>query len=156
MNRLVYRAVSAPPRLLYAVGLGGLIGSRVLLLRTVGRRTGELRTTPLQYERVDGAICIGSARGTAADWYRNLVADPRVEVRIGRSRFLGSAETITDSGAIADFLQLRLERHPLMIGTMLWAAGVGRRPSRIRLEEYGRSLALVTVEPSERTEAQPG
>ena len=39
----------------------------VLLLTTIGRKTGLPRVTPLQFEQIDGAYYIGSARGQDAD-----------------------------------------------------------------------------------------
>ena len=37
------------PIYLYKIGLGGLIGSKLLLLTTIGRKSGKYRTTPLGY-----------------------------------------------------------------------------------------------------------
>ena len=60
-----------------------------LLLTTVGRRSGELRTVPLFYFR-DGAnyLLIGSKGGAPAhpDWYPNLIESPRAWIRVNRKR----------------------------------------------------------------------
>ena len=140
-NRLV--------RFLYSVGLGPLVGRVVLLLTTTGRRTGLPRVTPLQYEEVDGVYYVGSMRGTRADWFRNLVADPDVEVRVKSRRFRGVAEPITDSGGVADFIELRLERHPRMLGMILRAEGLPPRPDRAQLELYAEKVAAVRIRPTE-------
>ena len=124
------------------------IGRVVLLLTTVGRRTGRLRVTPLQYEEVGGTIYVASARGARADWFKNLVACPQVRVQIGTRRLDAVAEPITDPGRIADFLQLRLERHPTMMGMMLLLEGLGSRPSRERLERTAKRLALAALRPA--------
>ena len=50
-------------RLLYAAGLGPLVGKIILLLTTTGRKSGLKRITPLQYEEIDGKYYLGSARG---------------------------------------------------------------------------------------------
>ena len=39
-------------RVLYAIGLGPLIGRIILLLTTTGRKSGKKRVTPLQYEKI--------------------------------------------------------------------------------------------------------
>jgi deazaflavin-dependent oxidoreductase (nitroreductase family) len=147
MRKGLFRLLKLPPRLLYAIGLGALYGRFVLLLTTRGRRTGKLRITPLQYEQVNGAFVVASARGARADWYRNVVADPRVEVRVRRSRFSGIAETCTDPVRIADFLELRLERHPRMVGRILRFRGIPADPTRPQLEVYASRLAMVTITP---------
>jgi deazaflavin-dependent oxidoreductase (nitroreductase family) len=148
MPLLVWRLMRLPPRGLYALGLGRLIGRRILLLTTHGRRTGKLRTTPLQYEEVDGAYYVASARGKTADWLRNLAAFPEVDVRVGARCFKARAELITDPLRIADFLQFRLQRHPMMVGLILRAGGLSRAPGRADLERYAAQRALVVLTPT--------
>ncbi len=135
-------------RLLYTVGLGPVIGRLILLLTTTGRKSGEKRITPLQYELIDGNYHLGAARGTRADWYRNILKDPEVEVRVGRRHFLGTAEGITNPTRIADFLEVRLERHPRLIGMIMQKAhGLPPRPDRAALEELASKEAMVIITP---------
>jgi deazaflavin-dependent oxidoreductase (nitroreductase family) len=143
-------APTPPNRLvkaLYALGLGRLVGRIVLLLTTTGRRTGLRRVTPLQYEEIDGVIYVASSRGTNADWFRNVVANPWVEVRVKSRRFRGIGETTTDPRRIADVLELRLRRHPKMIGRILQSEGLPAEPTRAELEEYATKLAMVIIRP---------
>ncbi len=74
---------------------GGRVGSRIgpytlLLLRTTGRRTGQVRTSALLYVR-DGAnlVIVGSKGGSDSPpaWLLNLVAAPKAQVQIGTRRF---------------------------------------------------------------------
>ena len=140
-------------RFLYAIGLGPVVGKIILLLTTTGRRSGQKRITPLQYEEIDGKYCLGSARGTKADWYRNLTADPRVEVRVKSKKFCGLAELVTDPVRIANFLEIRLQRHPRMIGLLMEKAhNLPRRPSRQQLEQLAASEAMVIITPNRESE----
>lgn len=74
---------------------GGLIGHRLghvrtLLLRTRGRKSGELRTAALLYLKDRGNFVVVGSKGgsdTPPAWLRNLEADPAVEVQIGTRRF---------------------------------------------------------------------
>jgi deazaflavin-dependent oxidoreductase (nitroreductase family) len=132
---------------LYALGLGPLVGRLVLLLTTTGRKSGLPRVTALQYEEVDGAIYLGSSRGARADWFQNLVANPCVSIRVKSRQFSGTAEAVTDPVLVADFLELRLKRHPRMIGAMLKAEGLSAAPDRAELETYASKLALAIVRP---------
>jgi deazaflavin-dependent oxidoreductase (nitroreductase family) len=134
-------------RALYAIGLGPLVGRLVLLLTTTGRKTGLPRVTPLQYEEIDGAFYLGSSRGQKADWFRNIQANPHVEIRVKSRRLRGVAEAVTDPARVADFLALRLERHPKMIGAILQREGLPAQPDRAQLEAYAAKLALVVVRP---------
>jgi deazaflavin-dependent oxidoreductase (nitroreductase family) len=103
--------------------------------------------TPLQYEEQDGVIYVASARGRQADWYRNILANPRVEIRVKARRFYGLAEPIADPTRIADFLELRLKRHPRMMGAMLRGEGLPARPDRAQLEKFAAKIAVVAVRP---------
>jgi len=135
-------------RFLYAIGLGPVIGWIVLLLTTTGRKSGQPRITPLQYEQIDGAYYLGAARGLQADWVRNLQANPRVELRVGAKRINGLAEVVTDPKRMADFLEVRLQRHPLMIGLIMQKAhGLPKHPSREQLEKLAENEAVVIVRP---------
>lgn len=80
LNTWIYRATGG------RIGGKFLRGAPVMLLTTIGRKTGKRRTVPLLYMH-DGAniICVGSKGGMPHHplWYRNLQANPDVEVRIG-------------------------------------------------------------------------
>lgn len=156
LPKWILRLVKYPPRLAYALGLGSLIGGTVLLLTTIGRKSGRPRTTPLQYEEIDGTIYLGSARGAAADWYRNITADPHVNVQVKNRRFDGLAEPTTDVGRMTDYLALRLKRHPRMIGGMLRAEGLPPSPTREQLEGYAAKLALVAIRLAPSGAGHPG
>ncbi len=134
-------------RALYALGLGPIVGRLILLLTTTGRKTGRQRVTALQYEELDGAYLLGSSRGMQADWVRNLVANPEVEIRVRSRWFRGQAEAVTDPKRIADFMELRLQRHPRMVGRILQMEGLSARPTRAELVGYAARLALVIVRP---------
>ena len=135
-------------RFLYAIGLGPIVGKIILLLTTTGRKSGKKRVTPLQYEIIGSDYYVGAARGLKADWVRNIQASPQVEIRAGAKRFEGSAEIVTDASRFADFIEVRLQRHPRMIGFIMEKAhGLPRRPSRGQLEELGRSEVFVIVHP---------
>jgi deazaflavin-dependent oxidoreductase (nitroreductase family) len=139
-------------RHLYDSGKGWIIGKFILLLTHTGRRSGTRYVTPLQYEKIDGAYYVGAGRGPKADWFRNILADPRVHVRVGREEFDCVAEPISDPERAADFLEYRLEHHPLMLGVIMKAAHkLPMRPSRTQLLELGRLTPLVILHPEKES-----
>ncbi len=143
--KMIWRLLKLPVRTLYALGLGTLPGRFVLLLTTVGRKSGLHRVTPLQYDEVDGKYYVGSARGVKADWFRNILANPEVEVQVKSRRFHGMAEPITDPGQIADLLEVRQRRHPRMMAGFFRAEGYPSTPSREQLELYAAKRAMVVI-----------
>lgn len=69
-----------------------------LLLTTVGRRSGEKRTSPLAYGTAGAAyVVIGSKGGAETHpwWYLNLRANPAVEVQVGKECFTARARVAT-------------------------------------------------------------
>jgi len=71
-------------------------GSTVLLLTTVGRRSGEPRTTPLIYAEDGDRYVIVASKGGAPDhpgWFRNLEKTPEVELQVRDEVFPARART---------------------------------------------------------------
>jgi proline iminopeptidase len=71
-------------------------GSKILLLTTTGRTTGEPRTTPLIYEEDGDRYVIVASKGGAPEdpgWYRNLTKDPDVELQVWDEVFPARAYT---------------------------------------------------------------
>jgi deazaflavin-dependent oxidoreductase (nitroreductase family) len=70
--------------------IGASLGGRpMLLLRTVGRRTRKPRTAALLYVRDAEAYVVIASKGGAPEhpgWFHNLMAEPNVEIQVGRER----------------------------------------------------------------------
>lgn len=77
---------------------GGLGLVPCLVLTTVGRRSGEKRSSPLIYGAAGAAyVVVGSKGGadTQPGWYLNLLADPAVEVQVASEHFTARARVAT-------------------------------------------------------------
>ena len=104
------------------------MGRLVLILTTIGRKTGRKHSIGLQYELIDGIYYVGAADGIRADWYRNILKNPNVEIQAGAQIIPAVAEAITDPDKITRYLEYRLKKHPLMIRLILrlgWHQGEG-------------------------------
>jgi len=79
--------------------LGGSMGkSPVLLLNTVGRKTGVERTTPLLYAMDSEDYAIAASYGGAPkhpDWFLNLQANPETSIEVGGRKINVRAEVAT-------------------------------------------------------------
>jgi deazaflavin-dependent oxidoreductase (nitroreductase family) len=65
---------------------GQFEGAPLLLLHTVGARTGQPRVNPMMYQPVPDGYAVFASKGGAPvnpDWYYNLLAHPRVTAEIG-------------------------------------------------------------------------
>ncbi len=147
MKKAFYRRSKFGPQMAYRIGLGPMIGRMVLLLTTTGRKSGLPRVTPLQYELIDDCYYVSAVFGARADWVRNLIANPIVQLRVKNDTFQASASVSTDPGEIADFIDYRHQKHPLMIGLIMRMDGFKSNPTREELLHYSKSLALVKLTP---------
>lgn len=119
----------------------------ILLLTTTGRKTGKPHTIGLQYELINGFYYLGAADGTRADWYRNILQNPAVEIQVGEKNIPATAIVICDREEITDFLQYRLNKKPFMIGFILRLDGIKGKLERAALAEYAAHVGLVILTP---------
>lgn len=80
--------------------LGGtLLGAPVFLLTTTGHKSGQKRVVPLLYLQEGERYFIVASKGghpTDPAWYKNLVANPTVEVEVGRDVRTMRARTVSE------------------------------------------------------------
>jgi deazaflavin-dependent oxidoreductase (nitroreductase family) len=74
----------------------GLAPRSFALLETIGRRTGKPRLTPVGNGLQDHVFWLVAMHGTQAGYVQNLLANPRVRVKIGRRWRTGSATLIPE------------------------------------------------------------
>jgi deazaflavin-dependent oxidoreductase (nitroreductase family) len=69
---------------------GPFEGATLLLLTSIGAKSGQPRLAPLAYLTIDGKmIIIGSKAGadTNPDWVHNLRANPRAHIEVGTEAY---------------------------------------------------------------------
>jgi deazaflavin-dependent oxidoreductase (nitroreductase family) len=81
-----------------------LKGRPVILLTTIGAKTGKVRKTPLMRVEHDGEYAVVASLGGAPKnpvWYYNIVANPRVELQDGPdTKDYDSREVFGDEKAV--------------------------------------------------------
>ena len=148
MLRLLLRL----PPLLYRRGLAGRMGPRFLLLTTTGRRTGLARTVGLNYARDGHTVYVISGFGRT-DWYRNLVADPVVEVQVGTERWRGLARPVSDPTERERAGRLFSDQAvgqgpPRAVRSLLHRLGLDYETEVGRVRDPGLELPIVAIERS--------
>ena len=114
---------------IHRAGLGAWIstpiGGYMLLLRVRGRKSGAIRETPLSYLVAEGAAWVLAGFGPRTEWYRNLLADPHVEVWMPGGRHAATAGEELDPAVRARILPglVRATGAPgFMVGLNPWTA----------------------------------
>ena len=116
---------------------GGRIAPRdreVLLLTTLGRRTGRKHTVLLQSFRYNGDMILVAAnagRPTHPDWFHNLMAARTARVEVGERALMVRAEVLSDEEA-----------------AVLWPGILRHAPTYARYRRAaGRAIPLVRLVP---------
>jgi deazaflavin-dependent oxidoreductase (nitroreductase family) len=108
----------------------GLFPRAWVLLETTGRRSGQPRRTPIGNGLRGDEFWIVTEHGWHADYVKNIAANPRVRVKIGRSWRSGAASILEDDDPAA---RLRWLRRPVN-DSMLLAVGTELLVIRIDLD----------------------
>jgi deazaflavin-dependent oxidoreductase (nitroreductase family) len=130
-------------------GLGPLFSTPVLgslmVLRTTGRQSGLPRDVPLGYAILDGNVYCIAGFGVETQWFRNIQAEPTVEIILPIGAYRGIAEEVTDPDEWSRAFRLLMTNlGPIGRAT----SGDVRGVSDERLREMGRGLPLVRVRPT--------
>jgi len=130
-----------------AAWLGNPLSGWQLLLTTTGRRSGLRRPTPLGYLVADGAAWVMAGYGPSTLWYRNLVANPGVEVLLpARPPFAGHATETLDPTVRARIIP-QLVRSMALPGTAI--GDLPWRASDERILELTAWVPLIRLAPAD-------
>ena len=83
---------------MYTITLPNLPARAVpsLLLTTTGRKSGDKYLFPLFYGRAGDSYFVVASKGGAPEhpgWYRNILANPEVEIQVGTAKMRARART---------------------------------------------------------------
>jgi deazaflavin-dependent oxidoreductase (nitroreductase family) len=93
---------------------GPFVGRPMLILTTIGAKSGKLRETPVTCSRDDDAwVIVASNNGAPEDpaWYHNLVSSPHVTIEVDGRAFEVVAE-IADEGERRRLYDRHAALHP--------------------------------------------
>jgi deazaflavin-dependent oxidoreductase (nitroreductase family) len=79
-----------------AASRAGLPLPGLVILETTGRKSGEPRRTPVGKAIVGDTLWVIAEHGRKAAYVRNIEAEPRVRVRLGRAWRTGTAQVLPD------------------------------------------------------------
>ncbi len=91
--------------IVYTLGLGALVGKKVLILTTRGEVSGKRWRTPLWYLRDNEAIYCISGWGPSSHWLKNVQANPDVLIQIGNDKKTGRGTLIKEPSELERVLQ---------------------------------------------------
>lgn len=85
---------------MFRLGLGTYFGNPltgyIMVMKAIGRKSGRIRYTPVNYTLSNGNIYCISGGGKSSDWYRNLMSIPKIEVIMPAGAIFGNVEEVGD------------------------------------------------------------
>ena len=85
----------------FRMGLGPFVGNPItgyiMVLKTIGCKTGLERYAPVNYAILDGDIYCLSGFGKIAHWYKNLQIQPQIDLILPSATLSGTAASVIDA-----------------------------------------------------------
>ena len=133
------------PIWLYRLGLGGLLGSRFLLLTHQGRKTGKPRQNVLEVVRNDqpnNQYYVVSGFGEYSDWYKNISKNPEVYIQLGWKSFPAKAERLVSEEASQIILDYTKE-YPGNLKALASLVGYEIEHTEEGYRDFGRQIPVI-------------
>jgi deazaflavin-dependent oxidoreductase (nitroreductase family) len=150
IGRFIWRA----PMVTYRLGLGPIVGQVLMILTTTGRKSGRPRRTMVEYHRLDGKKYIAAGFGPETQWYRNIMADPRVTIQTSDgSESVRAVRVTVDDELLAAVNMFRQADSAVAINWFLGTLGI--EPSDEDILAKKDRLHLLRLDPTDEPTPPP-
>ena len=111
---LRFRPLVRAPVWIYKARAGALLGSRILMLEHIGRKSGAPRYVVLEAfdHPTPDTYVVPSGFGEKAQWFRNVKANPRVRVYIRSHAPVPATARVLEQHEADRALAAYIRRHP--------------------------------------------
>jgi deazaflavin-dependent oxidoreductase (nitroreductase family) len=86
--------------------LAALKKDKEIELTVTGRKSGKPLPRPVWFVLRGTELLLLPVTGTDSQWYKNVLRDPRVEIRAGKHSFAGKLHPITEKKHIEEVIEL--------------------------------------------------
>ncbi len=148
--RGLLRVLLRAPIWLYRAGLGRLFGHRLIYIAHRGRKSGARREVVVEVVRHDPAVpeaVVVAAWGGRPDWYRNLLAAPAIEVRLGGARWPAPDHRELDADEVHRTLVAYQRAHPRAWKRLAPLLGFPADPADPRWSEVAAGVHAIAFRP---------
>jgi deazaflavin-dependent oxidoreductase (nitroreductase family) len=101
--RRVFRAMNPFMVFMLKIGMGWMmnlwpeVSGRIMVIKHRGRKSGKEYLTPVNYAVVDGEVYCTAGFGSISDWYKNIMANPNVEIWLPEGKRKVQAEDVSEA-----------------------------------------------------------
>ena len=134
---------------MWRLGLGPMMNltsdysGQLMVLTHTGRKSGRAYRQPLNYALVDNELYCVAGFGAGSDWYKNILADPRVQVWLPDGWWDGIAHDVSDAPNRVQLVRA------VLIGSGFAAPAAGVHPTRMsdaELEAATQTYRLIHIQ----------
>lgn len=120
----------------------------MLVMTTRGRRSGAPRHVMVEFRRHGSKYYVFSAWGERTDWYRNLLAYPRVTIQHGAHVFAAEAKPVRDNAEALRALYL-FSRNSIVYERLFAGISSAQAADLNTLADVAQEFTLVRLEPND-------
>ena len=84
---------------------------RQISISVIGRRTGRTITLPVWFVSADDALWLLPVYGSRTQWYRNLLVNPTITIKLGSERRTLRARTLKAAGTVRSVIRRFREKY---------------------------------------------
>lgn len=85
---------------MFRLGFGAFFGNPftgyIMVMKPLGRKTGRVRFAPVNYAIQSGCVYCMSGSRDSSDWFRNICANPQLELILPGGAIYARAEEVSD------------------------------------------------------------
>ena len=133
------------PIFFYRIGLGWMLGKRLLHLTHIGRKSGQPRQAVLEVvHHTPDAYYVASGFGEKSHWFQNIMHTPEVKIQVGRKKMSASAKRLPFHEA-KNILHIYAQAHPFALRELSRVIGLSYDGSEADLENLANLLPIVKL-----------
>ena len=124
LQTIVNKFYSLAPMYAWRFGLGPIIGRYLMILTQINHKTGNPCKTSMEYYEINGMKYIVNVFGIQSQWYRNILANPRVTIQTSDGTEQVVAVPVSQDDELITIIEWLMHRNPKSIIPYLNEMGV--------------------------------
>jgi deazaflavin-dependent oxidoreductase (nitroreductase family) len=140
------KALFKLPVIAWRLGLGPILGRYIMIITHIGRKTGIPRRTAVEFHLMNGIKYVPCAFGAKSQWYRNIMANPRVAIQTCDGTEQMIAVRINQDEELISVIEMIQERNPALMNWYLNSIGI--KPTRKEILANKNDLVFLRFDPT--------
>lgn len=140
------KMVTKLPILTWRLGLGPIAGRLFMIITHTGRKTGNPHQTMVEYHTMNGIKYVVCAFGVKTQWYRNIMADPRVTIQTSDGTEHMVAVRVTQDDELISVFNLMMRKDPPIMNWYIQSLGV--KPEQESILSHKQDLVFLRFDPT--------